>query len=243
MVAHLEVEPPHVVGLFVQQRRAPAIEGRIEPEPALRRPLHLHLDVADQELVLEHATLEREAQQPSHGGARAIRGDHPVGHDAIRALRRRYRQQRAVAGLLETLHLLPPAHVDQAGPGRRLDAGMLEIVLLQIDESRPAMALFRQQVEGEHLPLVEKYLAVLPGDALVDQGLAESQPVHDFQAALGPADRPAAVGEIAFGVDDDAAMTLAGEIERGHQPHRPGPHDDDRMARRRSEVLVHRVAV
>ena len=39
--ADLEVEAPHVLGLAVQQRRAPAVEGRVEPEPALHGPLHL----------------------------------------------------------------------------------------------------------------------------------------------------------------------------------------------------------
>ena len=234
----LEVEPPHVVGLGVQQRRAPAVERRVEPEPALGRPLHLHLDVADQELVVEHAALEAEPHQPAHGGARAVGGDHPVGADPIGALRRGNRQQHAVGGLLEALHLLLPAQVDQPRPRRRLDAGVLEVVLLQVDEGRPPMPRLGQQVEAVDLALVEEHLARLPGHALVDQRLAQPVPqpipnaIHDLERALGPADRPAAVRQVRLPVDDDAAMALARQVERRHEPHRPRPDDDDGMMRR-----------
>ena len=50
----LQIDPPDIVGLLVQQRRAPGMERRIEPEPALGRKLRRHLDVGDQELILEH---------------------------------------------------------------------------------------------------------------------------------------------------------------------------------------------
>ena len=50
----LQVDPPDVVRLPVQQRRAPGMKRRIEPEPALGRKFRRHPDVGDQELILEH---------------------------------------------------------------------------------------------------------------------------------------------------------------------------------------------
>ena len=45
-------------GLPVQERRQPGVEWWIEPEYALGRPIHLDLDVANQELVVEHPALD-----------------------------------------------------------------------------------------------------------------------------------------------------------------------------------------
>src|ERR1700741_3037261 len=44
IAAELQVDPPDIVRLLVQQRRAPGMEWRIEPEPALGREFRGHLD-------------------------------------------------------------------------------------------------------------------------------------------------------------------------------------------------------
>src|SRR3974390_3013922 len=41
----LQVDPPDIVGLLVQERRAPGMERRIEPEPALGGEFRRHLHV------------------------------------------------------------------------------------------------------------------------------------------------------------------------------------------------------
>ena len=61
--AELEIEPPDVVRLLVQQRRLSARKRRIEPEPAFGGPLRLHADVGDQEMILEHLAYELETEQ------------------------------------------------------------------------------------------------------------------------------------------------------------------------------------
>ncbi len=129
---------------------------------------------------------------------------------------------------------------------RRLDAGVLEVVLLQIDERRPPMPRLGQQIEAVELAFVEEHLARLPGYALVDQRLAQPVPqpipnaIHDLERALGPADRAGPVRQARLPVDDDAAVPLAGEVQRRHQPHRPRPDDDDRMMRRLRPTLIGR---
>ncbi len=50
----LQVNPPNIVRLTVQQRRTPGMKRRIEPEPALAGEIRGHLDVRNQELIFEH---------------------------------------------------------------------------------------------------------------------------------------------------------------------------------------------
>ena len=143
----LQVDPPDVVGLLVQQRGAAGMERRIEPEPALGRKRRRHLDVGDQELVLEHLACEFRAHHLPQRRARAVAGDDILRMQPIRTVRRLDRQQRhgrcaarapspccASAGRWREA----PDAVDQIGLG---------IELLQVDEGRPLVALLRQQVE------------------------------------------------------------------------------------------------
>ena len=71
----LQIDPPDVIRLLVQQRGAAGMERRIEPEPALGRKLRRHLDVGDQELVLEHLAGEFRADHPAQRGFCAVAGD------------------------------------------------------------------------------------------------------------------------------------------------------------------------
>ena len=71
----LQIDPPDIVGLLVQQRRTPGMKRRIEPEPALGRKFRGHLDVGDQELVLEHLAGEFRADHLPQRRARAVAGD------------------------------------------------------------------------------------------------------------------------------------------------------------------------
>ncbi len=87
--AELEVDAPHVVGLLVQQRRlSGAFERGLEPEPALGGEGGRHPHVGDQEVVLEHAALEREAGHAAHRRARAVAGGEPVGLQRVGPVRR-----------------------------------------------------------------------------------------------------------------------------------------------------------
>ena len=88
IAAELQIDAPDVVGLLVQQRRAPGMERRIEPEPALGRKFRGHLDVGDQELVLEHLPGKFRADHLPQRRARAVAGD----DIAARAV---YRDRRA----------------------------------------------------------------------------------------------------------------------------------------------------
>ena len=76
--AELEIEPPDIVRLLVQQSGLTAREGWVEPEPAFRRTRRLHADIGDEEMVLENLAGEIQPQHRSNGAAAAIRGNRIV---------------------------------------------------------------------------------------------------------------------------------------------------------------------
>ena len=78
----LQIDPPDVVGLLVQQRGASGMEWRIEPEPALGRKRGRHLDVGDQELILEHLPCEFRTHHLPQRGSGAVAGDDDTAHSA-----------------------------------------------------------------------------------------------------------------------------------------------------------------
>ena len=64
--AKLEIDAPYAVRLLVQQGRLAAVEGRVEPEPALGREVGVHHHVGDQKVVLEDAADEIEAEHGAY---------------------------------------------------------------------------------------------------------------------------------------------------------------------------------
>ena len=52
----LQVYPPNIVRLLVQQAGLPGMKGWIEPEPALHREGGGHAHIGNQELILELLT-------------------------------------------------------------------------------------------------------------------------------------------------------------------------------------------
>jgi len=85
-------------------------------------------------------------------------------------------------------HLVLPAQLRLREVGQPLDQDLLGPVLLEIDEGRPMMTGFGQQVELEHLFVAEEHPPDVPAHALLHQTLAASQAIEYFERALGPAD-------------------------------------------------------
>ena len=108
----LQIDAPDIVGLLVQQRGSSRVERRIEPEPALGRKLRRHLDVGDQELVLEHLPCKFRAHHLPQRRAGAVAGDDEAGMQPVRSIRRLDRQQHMVVALFEPDHLVAPAQID-----------------------------------------------------------------------------------------------------------------------------------
>ena len=242
MPADLEVEPPDVVRLLVQQGRGAGLEGRVEPEPPFGREVHVHLHVGDEKTVLEHTALETEAKSRPHGRAGAVAGDHPVGGEPVRPVGGQHLQDHAFLGLRNALY--PVAAADFHGRAHRLrgadtvDQGLLQIGLLQVDEGWIAVPRLGQQVELEHLAVAVEHLAQVPHHAPVQQLRAAAETVGDLQAALGDADRPAAHADALVVVQHQHRHALQPEIESSTHPHRPAADDHHRVADGRCRILV-----
>ncbi len=226
----------------MQQCGLVAIERRIEPEPAFGREVRLHHHVGNQEVVLEHPADEVEAH---HGAGRrtgAVAGDQPVGLKLVRSVRGIDGERDMVVLRRDADDLVAAADLDRLALCFQFPKALveikLEIILLQVDEGRAAVALFGQQVEAVDLALVEEDLAGVPDDALVDHGIAAAEAVEDFQRALGEADGARAPAHLVVVVEDENRHVLLGQVDRGPQTDRTGTDDNDRMTDRLARVLV-----
>ena len=225
----LEIDAPDVVGLTVQQRGAAGMKRRIEPEPALGRELRGHLDVGDQELVLEHLAGEVGADHLPQRRARAVAGDDILRVQAIGALRRLDRQRDGIVALLERRHLVAPAQIDRRQIADAIDQIGLGVILLEVDEGRPLVTVLRQQVELVKLRLAMKNAADAPDHALVDHAVADAEPVPIFERPLGEADRARAFADPVGIIQKDDALAALGKVNRERQPHRPRADDHHGM--------------
>ena len=117
------------------------------------------------------------------------------------------------------------------------------MVLLEVDEGRALMAPFRKEIE-----LVKKVrsledLAAPPGDAFLDHGIADPEPIPDLERALGVADAARAFAD-AIGVveehDRDAPLR---EIDGERQPDRPRADDDHAVTGGLAPLLIRRAAI
>jgi hypothetical protein len=243
MRPELEIDAPDVVGLLVQQRRLAVMEGRIEPEPAFGRKAGSHAHVDDEEAVVEGLADELEPECRSHGRARAVAGDEPVAGHAIGAVGGLDGDLGAVGVRRHGAHLVAPAHVDVGKLAGALDQPGLDVILLQIDEGRALVARLGQEVELGDEVGVEEDLADLPHHALGHHPIAHSQPVGDFQRALGKADGARAFRYPVGVVEDHHGDPAPGQIDGRRQPDRPRADDDHRMMHRRCRILVGAEAV
>ncbi len=233
--AELEVDAPDIVGLAMQQHGLVRVERRIEPEPALGREIGFHLHVGDQEAVLEGAALAVQPEQAAQRAAGAV-GRHDVAAvERIGAVRCFHRQRhgrvrRAGMALRDADDLVLPADLQVGQLARAVQQEAFGVVLLQVDEGRPLVAAFRQQVEAVDLLVAQEYLADVPAHAFFHHALAAAQPVEDIERALGEADRARAAGQRAVIVHQHHGHAKLGQVDRGGQANRPGADHDDRVS-------------
>ena len=167
-------------GCLCSSAERPASNGGSN-QNRLGRKRSRHLDVGDQELILEHLSCELRAHHPAQRGFGTVAGDHEAGAQPVRTIGRFDRQQHMVVAMFERGHLVAPAQVDGRQLPDAIDQIGLGIELLQVDESRPLVTVFRQQIELIELRLAVKNLADAPHHALVDHALADAEPVPELQ--------------------------------------------------------------
>src|SRR6266851_1837322 len=179
----LQVNAPDVVRLPVQERRPSGVKRWVEPEPALGRKFRRHLDVGDQELILEYFPCEFGAHHLPQRRPRAVAGDDIVCAYPVSSIRRLDRQRRMVIALLQPDYLVAPAQIDRSkllDPVHQIGFG---IKLLQVDEGGPFVSLLRQQIELIKRRFAVENLADAPHHALVDHAAADAEPIRSASSS------------------------------------------------------------
>lgn len=166
---------------------------------------------------LVSAASDREDSSAELGAKRAAEqyaGAMTLANTPIRPVRRFDRQLGVVVMLSKRRHLVAPAQIDLRQLLNTADQKCLGVVLLQIDEGRHLMAGLRQQVEAVHHLVAAKDLADLPDDALLDHLRADTEPVPDFERALGKTDRPRALADPVGVVEQHHVLPALRQIDR-----------------------------
>ena len=212
--AELEVDAVDRVGLPMQQRRLPLVEGRLEPEAPLGREVGCHLDVGDEEALLEHLPREVETQHLAHRRARPVAGHDVSRLEVVGAVRRLDPQRGVVPARLQSGHPVAEPQIDQRMREGRLGEVTLHVILLEVDEGRHPVAVLGQQVEREDLALAVIGPPDLPADALLEHPIGDAQPVQDLERALRPADRARARGHHVVVVEHRRGDPVPRHVER-----------------------------
>ncbi len=113
----LQINPPDIIGLFMQQCRLAAIKGRVKPEPAFGREISLHNYIGNQEIILEHTALKIQPQHPARGRVGTVTGDQPIGLDHIGAIRRCHLKRHMIVVLPHGIDLVHTAQLDRFSLG------------------------------------------------------------------------------------------------------------------------------
>jgi hypothetical protein len=178
--------------------------------------------------------LEGEAEQAAQARAGAVGGEQParlrdvvagIGFDPDHGM---------VAMALEADQPVPEAELDLRVGGAGGDEDRLDRPLRQVDEGRHLVAVLGQEVDGEDLAVAVEGSPDLPGDAAGEHRAGDAEAVEDLERALGPADRPAAGGELRRVVEDDGGNAAPREVERDGQADGASADHDDRVARLRA---------
>ena len=242
----LEIHAPDVVGFAVQQGALLRVERRVEPEAAFavvgveRRFAEQH--VGNEKAVLKNAARHVQTQLSAYRAARAVGHDQPIGVQRVAAFGRFNVQRCAALVGRHRQHLVLPAQIDQRQRLRALHQHLLQVVLLQIDHARPAVARLGQQVEAEHLALAMEGAADVPGHALGHHRVAHAQAVEDVQCALGIAQAARTDADGVVLVQQQHRLAALRSVDGGTQTNRPGTHHHQRHAAGLRRVDVGRAA-
>ncbi|MGY3077503.1 DNA-binding MarR family transcriptional regulator [Bradyrhizobium sp. LM6.10] len=131
--------------------------------------------------------------------------------------------------MLQRRHLVAPAQIDAREVLHAIGQVGLRVILLEVDEGRPLVTVFRQQVELVELGLAVEDAADAPDHALLDHAVADAEPVPIFQRTFREADRARAFADTIGVIQEDDALAALGEVDRQRQPDRASTNDHDRM--------------
>jgi hypothetical protein len=185
----LEVDPPHVIWLPMQQYGLVGVKWRVKPKPAVGRESRFYFHVGDQETILEGPPAAVEAERTAHSTTCAIGRDHILCAQRIDAIGRFDLQLDIVIVLREPNDIALPAHLQIFRLLRALGQIAFDVILLEVDERGTRMAGFRQQVERVDQFVLQKRLAHVPAHALFHHLRAAAETIENFQRSFRKANR------------------------------------------------------
>ena len=100
-----------------------------------------------------------------------------------------------IVALVEADDLVAPAQIDLRQFAGAIDEKGFGVILLQIDEGRHLVAVFRQQVEAVEHVIVQEDLADFPHDAFLHHPFADPETVPQFQRTFRETDRARTVAD------------------------------------------------
>lgn len=127
--------------------------------------VRLHSDVSDEKAVAKSLALAFMAERLANEAARAVGGHQIVAGERIGAVRCTDLQRDRVAVLDDAGNLVLPTDFEIRQFAGALEQIALDVILLEVDEGRAMVALFRQKVEAVDLVFVKKDAALVPADA------------------------------------------------------------------------------
>ena len=227
----LQVNPVDIVRLLVQQCGLPGMECRGKPEPAFRRKIGLHLDIGDQEPLFKIAAFKIQAEMTAQTAVGTVTGQQVITFQPVGAIWCLDLCAGTVIILRDRQHTVLEPQVNQVREiSAAFDQILLDIILLQIDESRKFVAVLGQQVKAVNLRVTAIDPAKLPGHALFQHSVGNTQPVKNLETALCPADGAAADRHNIIVIDHGAGDAMRRKIDCSAQTNRSGPDNDDRGA-------------
>ena len=238
----LKIDPPHVIGLFVQQGRGAGFEVWLEPEPALCGEVGRHADVGDQKAVFENTSGEIGANHLAQRRRGPIAGQKPVGLKAVGAVGRADLHDDVIITLLYPINPVPSTQLNRRALSaclrNAIDDSFFKIGLLQIDKCRTAVAVFGLKIKLKNLMVIVKHLAQVPCHTRVDQRLAKAMALSDFKCAFGKTYRLRALSNAFMVIQQNHGDSLQSKIQCHGQPDRPGPDNHRGVTHRVLCVLI-----
>ena len=214
------------------------MEGRVKPEPPLRRKIGFHNDIGDEEAILKNLALTLQAQGSADRAVGAIRHQQVVAVHAIVAVTGMHGNLSASIIGCHVGDLVQPAQLDLWHLHGAVHHILFHIVLLQVDEGGHFVIGLLQQVEVVDLFLTEVHLAQVPGNALVQHGLSTAVAITDLQGALGQADGTRADADGVVVVQHHALHPVHGQVHGGGETGRSATDDNHRVVCRFGSILV-----
>ena len=227
----LPVDPPHPVGLGMDEHLPAGVPRRVQVEVALVREGKLRADIADQEAVVEAVPLEADAGGVANGRMGSIGADEVGGP-------MRQRAGIGLEGRRDALGVLGQrgeavATVDaNAQRGRARLEELLDLGLADVHERREVLVVARE-MDLEQLAAAEVGPPDVPLDAAVGDGLADPEPSPDLEGLALHADRLRAEALASrLGLEQVDADAVLGQASGQRQADRTGTDDRDVRHRR-----------